>query len=250
MKKTSEYLLNLFRTFNPFSYSHLSESIKANAIKHFLATLFLATLIMSALYVPKIIGSKQSFDEIIGNFSTLKADVILETKSPVNITLPGNLILGSDSIVIDTQGNVLPNQTEVLIDGKNIYYNKGNNVKYFDEFTNIIKNKEAIKKTIYTLITLLFPALVALSYVFYVIAFGLIILLSSLIMSGILKILKLEDNISLNQISNIGLYASTFLSFGIIMKPVVPVLKAYFYVLFAVFFVLGCIMSLGPNRKK
>lgn len=250
MKKPAEFLITVARTFNPFSYSKLSESVKKDAIRYFLAIIFFGTVLMSILYVPNILSCYNNYDTFFEDIKVLRADFRLETNRSINITLPARIFLGAQKITIDTTGEIEANETEVLITEDFVYYENGEKRKKIEEFTNITEHKDKTKNTLMTLFIMLSPALFVITYLVYLLLFSAIILLASFVMMIITNLLKLQDDINFNQISNIALFASSFLALSMVLKPVMPGLRVLMYGLFIGYVILGTIFSLEPKKKK
>lgn len=252
MKKIAEYFRTFARTLNPFSYSRLAERVKRDAFGYFLSTILFATIILAILYGPTYFSLHNNIEDALTNVNRFRVDINIQTNASVNITLPFKFF-DTHRITVDTTGSVQPNETNVLVTNEFIYYNFGKNRKEAEEYSDILSYRDNIKAFLFTFLILLAPAILIITFLGYALMYLFFILVISFLELMLINIFNMKKKLKFSELFNMGLYASTFLAFGMLSKAIFPELKLYLYGLFVIYFMLGVIftsLSIHPKRSK
>lgn len=244
MLDLKNYMNNLARSFNPFSYRKFSERVMREATRFFLTTIFLSVLLTGILSIPKIMLLEEQTDNLFSKMDILKADLKIATGEPIYIPEQED-----PKVIIDTQDTVNRSESEFFMTKDFIYYDFGEKRKTLDEVTEITQYKDWISKTVTTFIILLAPALLVLMFLTYSVLLAAGIAIISIFMMLIFNKL-LHKKATFSEFLKIGFFASVFIGLGIIIKPIFPQASKYFYFIFIIYYLLGSAMKLLSHKAK
>ena len=199
-----EFLFIIFKSLNPDSLKQLIEGKLKNSIVYFSFLILFGLILASLLFLPQLVSFPNAMEEKFSKFDYFNISINQKMNSPLILTeepLP--------KIVIDTTQERNRTDEDLLITETSMIRKSlfGEEKTEVESFSNILYNKDKIRKfVIYTAIIMI-PSLFVLGYLFYFIKFVLIILASWAIALLILKLTK--HKFKPLKIFKIGLYSSS-----------------------------------------
>jgi len=196
-----EFIFTIFKSLNPDSLRQLIEGKLKDSIKYFSFLVLFSLIIASLLFLPQLVSFPRTIEDKFSKFEYFNISVNQRMNEPLILTkepLP--------KIVIDTTQERNRTDEDLLITETSIIRKGlfGEEKTEIESFSNILYNKDKIRKFVLYAAIILIPSLFVLAYIFYFIKFMLIILVFWTIALLILKLTK--HKFKLLKIFNISIY--------------------------------------------
>lgn len=233
-KKLKSIITLMLSSFNPTKYHTLMDVKKRRAITYFLQMTALVFVVTIILMIPNLFAVPEIVSDEFSKFNRLQIDLDYEQTAPIN--LPQN----NPILTIDTT----PTREKefsgfMLITDQSFYYR----LTPFTKGTRIALEDEAsagISNVIVSLLILSLPTMIVLTYIYSVIKYLIIIGVLALIGFVLARVIRF--GITIQQTFKVALFAATpMVVLALLTKPFIPSLGYLEYVVYIIFFVLGCI---------
>ncbi len=227
-------LTRIVTTFNPTRYDTLVALKKRQAILYFIQMTALVFGIALLLMIPNLFSVPQMISDEFSKFERLEIDVNYSQVEPINLPQYNPVI------TIDTTPT--PEKTLsgfLLITDRSLYYRltpftKGDRIALEEE------NATGIGNVVVSLLVLSLPTLLVLTYLYILLKYAIIICLVAVVSFILARVARF--GLELHQTFKIALFASTpMIVLALLTKPYVPSLGYLEYIVYLIFFILGCI---------
>ncbi len=242
MVNIRELLLTILTSFNPAKYDILVARRRRQALWYFCRMVFLVFILTSLLMIPNLFTLPAYLKDEIAKFDQLTVN--LEYQQKALVTIPRNQPL----LTIDTLNeyeNI--NDGNVLITKNAIFYR----VAPFGPSTKIQTAEENNLQGLNILLMMLFiaalPVLLIVIFLYGLLKYLVVILLVAFL--GLIIARMLRYGLTFKEVFNISMYAATpLVVLGLLTKPFIASLGYLEYVVFLVYFFLGC-MKVGDFEE-
>ena len=219
---------------NPTKYDLLAKTRKRDATKYFLGMCALVFAITLLLMIPNLFSVPGTIGEEFSKFERLKVDLDYHQAEPINLP-EHNPVLTIDT----TPAREKDYPGFFLITDQSFYYRpttmfSGKRVPLGEEESSGIGN------IMISLLILSAPTLIALTFIYSIIKYGILILFTSFFAFVFARVIRF--GVSLRQTTIIAIFATTpMVLLAMLTKPFVPSLGYLEYAVFFIYFFLGCV---------
>lgn len=235
MVNLRELVMTILMSFNPTKYDQLVANRKRQALWYFCSMVFVVFILTSLLMLPNLFSLPAYLKDEIAKFDQLKVNVEYQQKEPVVITT-NQPILTVDTI---NEHDDIKDGT-VLITKNAIFYR----FLPFGPGTKITTGEENSVQGLNVILMMLFvaalPVLLITIFLYGLVKYLLVILLAAII--GLIVARFVRYGLTFKEVFNISMFAGTpLVVLGLLTKPFIPSLGYLEYVIFVVYFFLGCL---------
>ena len=209
MKKGVNFLRTIGLSFHPGKLSELGERRGSDVTKHFFLLLLVVMALGMIVSIPSLVTLSARLNEEFNSFTTLKVDVNVSMKEPVMI--PDNdpkifIFTGQDDL------NLTRKDAPYVAISDKFLYSRFTRLTGFSKhdvgkWQDLLGQADFLSKAIVLVFVLMLPSLLILSYVYYAVMLGLLILLASVIALIIGRVAKFD--VYLNNLLKVGVFALT-----------------------------------------
>ncbi len=232
------FIQTVFHALNPKQYHKLGRFSLKSSFVYFFTLIFAAFIVMSALFVPALFSLPDTIAQEFGKFNDLAVQIVYDQKEPVVLTENYPLV------TIDMKNSYEDIDEGLLLISKDATFYRllpyGGTSKISDS-QNLLENSDEVGELLAVLAFIATPMVLAYAYVYFVIKYIVAVALLALVGFVVARVARFD--ISFHDTMRAGLFAATpMVLVDMLTKPFIPSVGFLEYLVFIIYFVLGCLV--------
>lgn len=223
---------------NPKDYTHFTKISLKNAFGYFLTLILVTFFVMSILWIPFLFSLPETLADEFEKFNELSIEIMYDQKEPVVLTKAYPII------TIDMKNEYDDIEDGLILITKDTTFYRflpyGGSSKISDS-ENLLENNEEMSHFLAIVAFVAVPMVMAYAYVYFVIKYIVVVVLLGLVGFVLARVMKFD--ISFEDTMRASIFGATpMILLGILTKPFIPSVSYLDYLVFVVYFVLGCLV--------